>query len=276
MHVTSGEGHPKSAIFGVPFDSTHSFRPGTRFGPNTIREMFNNIEVFHPHLGVDLEQTAIADYGNITHTVVSKEMLDMVKKVTSELVNKNIPIVMLGGEHLITLASYPQMPKDTAYVVFDAHYDLRDSYAGAHDSHASYLRRISEVCGSENIIHVGARAFVAEELAFLKESKITTITDSDVRNGNSVKLLTDALSVYNNVYTSFDLDVLDPAFAPGVGNPEACGITSRELFSMMDVFANMKITCADIVELNPSCDNGSSASLAAKIMSTIIAIQSKS
>lgn len=271
--ITSGTGQPKAAVIGVPFDSTHSYRPGTRFGPDAIRESFNNIEVFHPNRKIDLEETSISDYGNISHTVVSDEMLEMVGKSTAELVSKNIPTVILGGEHLLTLGSYLQMPKGTAYIVFDAHYDLRDSYAGAHKSHASYLRRIAESNGSQDIIHVGARAFVAEELAFLTENKITAITDSDVRNAQSSKILADALSSYDNAYVSFDLDVLDPAYAPGVGNPEACGITSRELFSMIDVLADTKITCADIVELNPGCDNGSTAALGAKIMSTIIAMQ---
>lgn len=273
--ITSAEGNPKTAVFGVPFDSTHSYKPGTRFGPDSIRESFNNIEVFHPELGVDLEDTAIADYGNITHTVVSDEMLKMVGRTTSELLAKNLGVIILGGEHLLTLGSYLQMPKDTAYVVFDAHYDLRDSYAGAHNSHASYLRRISESHDTKDIIHVGARAFVADELAFLKESNITTITDSDIRAEKGPKLLADALSSYKNVYTSFDLDVLDPAFAPGVGNPEACGITSRELFSMIDALADTRVVCADIVELNPSCDTGATTALAAKIMSVLVAMQTK-
>ncbi len=273
--VESGEGTPRTAVFGVPFDSTHSYRPGTRFGPDAIRESFNNIEVFHPGLGVDLENTPIADYGNITPTVVADEMLKMVGRTTAELLAKDLGIIMLGGEHLITLGSYMQTPKNTAYVVFDAHYDLRDSYAGAHNSHASYLRRIAEKRGGQDIIHVGARAFVADELAYLNESSITAITDADIRDGRSSKLLADALSTYDTAYVSFDLDVLDPAFAPGIGNPEACGITSRELFSMIDSLAETRIICADIVELNPSCDTGATAALAAKIMSVIVAMQTR-
>ena len=118
----------------------------------------------------------------------------------------------------------------------------------------------------------GARAFVKEELEFLKENNIKTITDSDIRQGKGPELLKAFVSGFEKMYASFDLDVLDPAFAPGVGNPEAVGITSRELFDMIHVLQNTKVTGVDIVELNPYHDNGATASLAAKIMSTLIAI----
>jgi len=178
----------------------------------------------------------------------------------------------LGGEHLITLGSFTCFPKDTGYVVFDAHYDLRDQYADIKLSHAAYLRRIVEERGSENIVHVGARAFVKEELAFLKEHNIKTVSDKDIRDGNGTKLLKDITSTFDKIYLSIDLDVLDPAFAPGVGNPEAVGISSRELYDLVTTLQNKKIVAADIVELNPTYDNGATASMAAKMISTIIAM----
>ena len=275
--ITSSDddGDPKAIVFGVPFDSTHSYKPGTRFGPDVIRDAFNNIEIFHPDFQIDLEAVNIDDLGNTKHTVVPQEMLDMVKKITSELIQKDKQLFILGGEHLITYGTYMSFPKDTGYVVFDAHYDLRDEYADIKLSHAAYLRRIIEERGSENILHVGARAFVKEELEFLTKHKIQTITDKDIRNGQGPKLLKDAVSVFDKMYTSYDLDVLDPAFAPGVGNPEAAGITSRELFDMIYSLEDKNVTGIDIVELNPSFDNGSTASLAAKIMSTMIAMNLK-
>ena len=266
---------PAAIVFGVPFDSTHSYKPGTRFGPDAIRDAFNNIEIFHPQFQVDLETVNIEDLGNTKHTVVAEEMLDMVKKITTELIQKNKQLIILGGEHLITLASYMSFPKETGYVVFDAHYDLRDEYADIKLSHAAYLRRIVEERGAENIIHVGARAFVKEELQFLTEHKIKTISDKEIREGNGPKLIKDAVSTFDKIYTSFDLDVLDPAFAPGVGNPESVGISSRELFDMIYSFDGKHVTCFDIVELNPNHDNGATASLAAKIMSTMIALNLK-
>ena len=263
---------PVATIFGVPFDSTHSYKPGCRFGPDSIRDAFNNIEIFQPEFGVDLEVEAISDLGNTRHTVVAAEMLQMVKNVTSELTKQDKQIIILGGEHLITLGSFTCFPKDTGYVVFDAHYDLRDQYADIKLSHAAYLRRIVEERGSENIVHVGARAFVKEEFAFLKEHNIATVSDKEIRDGDGPKLLKDITSTFDRVYLSVDLDVLDPAFAPGVGNPEAVGISSRELYDLITTFQNKKIVAADIVELNPTYDNGSTASMAAKMIATIIAM----
>jgi len=272
--ITSSDdgGDPVATVFGIPFDSTHSYKPGCRFGADAIRDSFNNIEVFHPELKVDLETANIEDLGNTRHTVVVSEMIDMVKKITTELIAKQKQLFILGGEHSITYGTYTSFPKETGYVVFDAHYDLRDEFADTKLSHASYLRRIVEERGSDNILHVGARAFVAEELEFLQENNIKTITDKEIRDGKGSQLLRDHVSSFDSIYSSFDLDVLDPAFAPGVGNPEAVGITSRELFDMISSFSDTKVTGVDIVELNPYHDNGSTASLAAKIMSTLIAM----
>ncbi len=270
--ASSEDTEPVATVFGVPFDATHSYKPGCRFGPDAIRDSFNNIEVFHPEFQIDLEAVNIEDLGNTRHTVVASEMIDMIKKITSELVAKQRQLFILGGEHSITYGAYTSFPKETGYVVFDAHYDLRDEFADSKLSHASYLRRIIEERGAENILHVGARAFVGEELEFLKENNVKTISDKEIREGKGPQLLKDHVSTFDTIYSSFDLDVLDPAFAPGVGNPEAVGISSRELFDMIHSFENTKITGVDIVELNPYHDNGSTASLAAKIMSTMIAM----
>jgi len=272
--ITSSDedSEPVATVFGVPFDATHSYKPGCRFGPDAIRDSFNNIEVFHPELQVDLESVNIEDLGNTRHTVVASEMIDMIKKITTELVAKQRQLFILGGEHSITYGTYTSFPKETGYVVFDAHYDLRNEYADIKLSHASYLRRIVEERGSENILHVGARAYVKEELEFLKENNIKTISDREIREGKGPQLLKDHVSTFDTIYSSFDLDVLDPAFAPGVGNPEAVGINSRELFDLIQSFEGTKVIGVDIMELNPYHDNGSTASLAAKIMSTLIAM----
>ena len=270
--ASDDDSEPVATVFGIPFDATHSYKPGCRFGPDAIRDSFNNIEIFHPELSVDLETVNIEDLGNTRHTVVASEMIDMVKKVTTELVAKQRQLFILGGEHSITYGTYTSFPKDTGYVVFDAHYDLRDEFADIKLSHASYLRRVVEERGADNILHVGARAFVKEELEFLTEHKIKTISDKEIRDGKGPQLLKDHVSTFDTMYSSFDLDVLDPAYAPGVGNPEAVGITSRELFDMIYSLQETKVIGADIVELNPYHDNGATASLAAKIMSTLIAI----
>ncbi len=268
-----GDGsEPVATVFGIPFDSTHSYKPGCRFGPDAIREAFNNIEIFHPDLQVDLESAGIEDLGNTTHTVAASEMINMARKVTGELVGRGRQLLILGGEHSITYGTYTGFPRETGYIVFDAHYDLRDQYAGTKLSHASYLRRIVEERGADSIVHVGARAFVKEELAFLTEHRIRTITDRDIRGGSGPRLVRDAVSVFDETYASFDLDVLDPAFAPGVGNPEAEGITSRELLDMVRSMDGTMLTGVDIVELNPQNDTGATAAMAAKIASTVIAM----
>jgi agmatinase len=270
--ASCSDSEPVATVFGIPFDSTHSYKPGCRFGPDAIRDAFNNIEIFHPQFGIDLETVNIEDLGNTTHTVLASEMIDMVGKITKELVAKKRQLFILGGEHSITYGTYMSFPKETGYVVFDAHYDLRDEYANVKLSHAAYLRRIVEQRGADNILHVGARAFVKEELEFLKEHNIKTISDRQVREGLGPQLLKEFASSFDSMYTSFDLDVLDPAYAPGVGNPEAAGMTSRELFDLIYSLENKKVTGVDIVELNPQYDNGATASIAAKIMSTLIAM----
>ena len=270
--ASDDDSEPVATIFGVPFDATHSYKPGCRFGPDAIRDSFNNIEIFHPELKIDLEAVNIEDLGNTRHTVVASEMIDMVRKITTELVARQRQLFILGGEHSITYGTYTSFPKETGYVVFDAHYDLRDEFADIKLSHASYLRRIVEERGPENILHVGARAFVKEELEFLTENKIKTISDREIRDGKGPRLLKDHVSTFTTLYSSFDLDVLDPAYAPGVGNPEAAGITSRELFDMVYSLENTKVSGVDIVELNPYHDNGATASLAAKLISTLIAL----
>jgi len=270
--LSDDDSEPIATVFGIPFDSTHSYKPGCRFGADAIRDSFNNIEIFHPELQVNLETVNIEDLGNTRHTVVASEMIDMVKKITTELVAKQRQLFILGGEHSITYGTYTSFPKETGYVVFDAHYDLREEFADIKLSHASYLKRIVEERGAENILHVGARAFVQEELQFLTENNIKTISDREIRDGKGPQLLKDYVSTFDTIYSSFDLDVLDPAFAPGVGNPEAAGITSRELFDLIYSFKETKVIGVDIVELNPYHDNGATASLAAKIISTMIAM----
>ncbi len=265
-----------ATLFGVPFDSTHSFRPGTRFAPNAIRELFNNIELFMPEFAIDLEKININDIGNIKHTVVPTEMLNVVSKVTSELIKIKKQLFILGGEHLITLGSYTSFPSSTGCIIFDAHYDLRNEYADAKLSHATYLRRIIEKKeSSENIIHVGARAFSKEEQAYKINNDIKTISNNDIRDGLGPKLVGDMCSIFDRIYLSIDMDVLDPAYAPGVGNPEAVGITSRELFDMVYTLNAFDIVCTDIVELCPTFDNGSTTSIAARLLSYILSMNTK-
>jgi agmatinase len=261
--LTQGD-KPDLYLFGVPFDSTCSYKPGTRFGPNAIREAFKNIE-YNSYYGKDIEHIGIKDLGNTKFTVNAEYMLDMVNKVSNAVMKKGFTCI-LGGEHLITLATY--ISTKASFVIFDAHYDLRDEFTDTKYSHATFLRRIVEQRGSDNILHIGARGYGEDELEFLNNAKITSIKAKDINN----KIIKDQLSILDDIYLSVDLDVFDPAFAPGVGTPEPLGLSINQFFSILSLLSDNKIKAFDIVELSPPYDNGTTAILAAKIMLEIVAM----
>ncbi|MGH9909371.1 MAG: agmatinase [Nitrososphaerales archaeon] len=267
---------PDVYVFGIPFDATCSYKPGTRFGPNALRDAFVNIEINSTRYNVQLEDLTIEDLGNTKFTVNSSAMLDMVGKITSEVITKKKQTVILGGEHLLTLGTFMSMPNDTPLVVFDAHYDLRDEFTDTKFSHATFLRRVIEKRGAGNIVHIGARGFSAEEADFRNKMNLKSISGKELLNGNGIKLFKDAISSFDNMYVSIDLDVVDPAFAPGVGTPEALGITSQQLMDLVYVMEDKKIKCFDIVELSPPYDTaGATAALAAKLMAEIIIMNAR-
>ncbi|GIU71065.1 MAG: arginase [Candidatus Nitrosocaldaceae archaeon] len=263
--LTQGNKEPDLYLFGVPFDSTCSYRPGTRFGPNAIREAFKNIEYNSYYNDKDIKRISIKDLGNTRFTVNAEYMLDMVNKVANESISKGFTCI-LGGEHLITLGSY-MATKESSLVIFDAHYDLRDEFTDTRYSHATFLRRIVEQRGSDNILHIGARGYGSDELEFLENARIASIKARDI-NDNIIK---DHISVLDDeLYISIDLDAIDPAFAPGVGTPEPLGLNVYQFFNALKLFNEHKVKAFDIVELSPPYDNGNTAILAAKIMLEII------
>jgi agmatinase len=264
---------PVANIFGVPFDSTVTFRPGARFGPNATRQAYMNIEIYSPFLNVDLESLSVLDLGNLKLTNNVEEMVYSVGKVVTEIVQEGGTFGVLGGEHTLTFGTYLSVPKDTALIIFDAHLDLRDEFAGLKLSHATFLRRLTDRIGAEPIIHVGSRAASREEwkiadgigLSLISMQTIYTIADAE-------KLLLDFLKDFENVYVSIDLDVLDPSFAPGVGNPEPDGLSIHKLLEFLYSLKEKKITGFDIVELTPLYDNGTTAVVAAKLMNELIGL----
>lgn len=268
----AGDGAEAGAVLGIPYDSTHTYRPGCRFGPDYIRELYNNIEVFHPDLGVDLEDASVRDMGNLYVTVDPVTLIKMVRRVVAETIQDEVMPVLLGGEHLLTLGSYMAFESGTCLVVLDAHYDLRDQYADTKLNHATFLRRIVEERGSSDILHVGGRACAAEEMAFMHEAGIHTIPydPTDVRQMTA--RIAEFVGSYDRTYLSLDMDVVDPAFCPGVGNPEGCGMTSHDMIKALLALSDANIVGADIVELNPTYDNGSGGALAARALSTILAM----
>ena len=176
----------KFILFGVPFDSTSSYRPGSRFGPSVIREASINIETWSWRGNIDFENIGTHDLGDLV--VVHgdcNETIRRISEVVEELTNlKKIPI-MIGGEHTITLGIAKSL-KDITMLSFDAHFDMRDDYLSNKLSHACTMRRISEEIGPENVIVVGVRATCKEEIEFVKNNNIYFISSRQIKDRKSV------------------------------------------------------------------------------------------
>ena len=249
-------------IIGVPFDSTTSFKPGTRFAPQKIREVGWELESYNPSLGLDVEELPVADLGDTQLFVEYESLAFTLRRIArlSHVAGKTLFIV--GGEHLITypiVAEIKKLLKNLTLIVFDAHLDLRDEYpSGTRFSHATVMRRLAEE--GVNIYYIGARAFSREEYEFLTS------------HPESLKIVSrDTLeNIEGNLYISIDVDVIDPAYAPAVGNPEPLGITPSHLLSTLKELFSLertKIVGLDIVEVNPLVDvNDVTSLLAAKIL----------
>lgn len=264
--------NPIAKIFGVPFDSTMTFRPGARFGPNAIRQAYMNIEIYSPFLDVDLESLSILDLGNLKITNNVEDMIYSLGKVVSEIVEDGVTFGVLGGEHTITFGTYSSV-KDAALIIFDAHLDLRDEFAGLKLSHATFLKRLTDKMGAESIIHIGSRAASKEEWRIVDKIGLSLISMQTIHTiPNSEKLLLEFLKDFRDVYVSIDLDVLDPSFAPGVGNPEPDGLSMHKLLEFLYTLKGKRIIGFDIAELTPLYDNGTTAILAAKLMSELIGL----
>jgi len=263
---------PVANIFGVPFDATSTFRPGARFGPNAIRQAYMNIEIYSPFLDVDLESLSILDLGNLKLTSDVDEMIYSVGKVVVEMVKDKVTFGVLGGEHTLTFGTYLSVPKGNALIIFDAHLDLRDEFAGLKLSHATFLRRLTERIGTDSIIHIGSRAASSGEWKVADKIGLPLISMQTIYAiANSEKLLSDFLKGFENVYVSIDLDVLDPSFAPGVGNPEPDGLSVHKLLEFL-YSLKKRIIGFDIVELTPMYDNGTTSVVAAKLMNELIGL----
>jgi len=260
-------------ILGVPFDSTSTYRPGSRFGPNAIREAFLNIELYSSKFNLDLDNVPINDLGNLIQIADAKKMSEIVQKVISENYKEKKEPIILGGEHTISYATFSCLPKDTALIVFDAHLDLRDEFAESKFSHTTWLRRYLEENGSDNLIHIGYRATSIEEINYLKNEELKTISTEEIFNSNKSEVfLTDLLIEFEKVYISIDIDILDPAYAPGVGNPEAAGISTFQLLNILGSIQGKKILGFDITEVCPPYDTGITSIAAARIMIELLSI----
>lgn len=256
-------------LLGVPLDATSTYRSGARFAPYAIREASLNIESYSFRTKVDVEDLKIHDLGDL-HIAgdvdVTLERLAIVSKELFEA--KKVP-VFIGGEHTITLGVMRNLGKGTALVSFDAHLDLRNEYLGLTTSHTTFMRRIKEQVNPSKIFEIGTRAACKEELDYAKESGIEFLTASQIRDAGiaeTVEALDCALADCERIYITIDFDVLDPAFAPAVQNPEPEGLNISTLLDLLEVVCDHRVVGFDLVEVAPHYDRGITAIQAAKII----------
>jgi agmatinase len=255
-------------LFGVPYDGTTSFRPGTRFGPAAIREVSQGLETYCPQLDLDLEDLAYADLGAVDIPFGAPEpVVNAVQRATTAVLDLGLNPLMLGGEHSISsgaVAAVANQHPDLVLVQLDAHADLREEWLGARHSHACAMRRCLEVLPSQTLFQLAIRSGTREEFTELQESG---------RLMPSIDALQQALAPLKGkpVYLTVDLDWFDPAVLPGTGTPEPGGFLWRDFAAVVDVLRGHRLVAADVVELAPQLDSsGVSSVLAAKVTRSLI------
>ena len=259
------------ALFGAPFDSTTSFRPGARFGSSAIRHESFGIETYSPYQDKDLTDKKVFDCGDLELCFGSSEAaLKDIEELTRKILNDGKLPIMIGGEHLVTYgavkAVFEKHP-DLHIIHFDAHADLRDDYLGAKLSHACVMRRCHGLVGDGKIHQFCIRSGDREEFRFADEH-----TDMHKFSFDGLAELTAELeSNKTPVYFTIDLDCLDPSVFCGTGTPEAGGVNFTELLSAILKVSRTNIVGADINELAPMLDaSGASTAVACKVLRELI------
>lgn len=262
----SGFDVARAVLFGAPFDSTTSYRPGARFGSAAIRHESFGIETYSPYLDRDLGDCAIHDAGDLELPFGAPDpALKMIETEAARILAAGKVPVLLGGEHLVTLgavrAARARHP-DLHILHFDAHADLRADYLGNPLSHACVMRRCHDLLGDGRIFQFGIRSGTKEEFAFQGAGRVRA------ERFAAKTLPSIVLPPQTPVYLTVDLDVLDPAEFPGTGTPEAGGLAFETLRGvLMDVFARFNVVAFDLVELAPALDaSGRSTALACKLL----------
>ena len=261
----------KIALFGAPFDSTTSFRPGARFGSAAIRHESFGIETYSPYQDKDLLDKKVFDCGDLELSFGSPEAaLSDIEEQTRTILNDGKLPLMIGGEHLVTLGAFKAVFEkypDVQIVHFDAHCDLRDDYLGVSLSHACVLRRCFDLVGDGRIHQFCIRSGERDEFLFAKEH-----TDMHKFNFDGLKEVCEELAMNNTpVYFTIDLDCMDPSVFCGTGTPEAGGVSFTELLGAILTVSKTNIVGADINELAPMLDaSGASTAVACKTLRELI------
>lgn len=261
----------ETVLVGVPMDFTCSFRPGTRFGPQKIREVSIGIEEYSIYMDASLDDTSFFDCGDLDLPMGNVDKsLDIISHSAKEILRDGKFPLFIGGEHLISVPVikelYEKYGNELIVVQFDAHADLREGYLGCPNSHASAVRRLLDFMPSKNIYQFGIRSGTKEEFQFAEEN--TNMFKFDV-----LEPLLKVLPSFGKrpVYLTLDIDVADPAYINGTGTPEPGGICSRELLQSVHTFRNTNLIGFDLVEVSPVYDTSDrTAVFAAKIIRDII------
>ncbi|MBW7650476.1 agmatinase [Anoxybacillus sp. ST4] len=259
----------QAVIYGMPMDWTVSYRPGSRFGPARIREVSIGLEEYSPYLDRELDEVKYFDAGDIPLPFGNAQRsLDMIEQFVDRVLEAGKFPLGLGGEHLVSWpvmkAVYKKYP-DLAIIHMDAHTDLREHYEGEPLSHSTPIRKIAELIGPKNVYSFGIRSGMKEEFEWAKENGMY-IAKFDVLEPLKEVLPTLA---GRPVYVTIDIDVLDPAHAPGTGTVDAGGITSKELLAAIHAIArsDVRVVGADLVEVAPVYDHSEqTANTASKLV----------
>lgn len=259
----------KIVIFGAPFDSTTSYRPGTRFASSAMRNESFGIETYSPYQDKDLTDIKVFDGGDLELCFGSPESaLNDIENFSSKILGSGKLPCMIGGEHLVTLGAVRAEVKkypDLHIIHFDAHADLRDDYLGQKLSHACVMRRCHELVGDGKIFQFGIRSGDREEFLWGKNHVTTNKFDFTGLEKIAEKILN------KPVYFTLDLDVLDPSCFPGTGTPEAGGVSFTELMSAIKSVSALNVVGIDVNELSPMLDqSGASTALACKLLREIL------
>ncbi|NHN45134.1 agmatinase [Chryseoglobus frigidaquae] len=261
-------------ILGVPFDTGVSYRPGARFGPSHIRESSRLLRPYNPAQDVSpFAVQQVVDGGDVAANPFSiEEALASIQQSATRVLETGASLLTLGGDHTIALPLLRAMHAThgpIAVVHFDAHLDTWDTYFGADYTHGTPFRRASEegLLAADSCLHIGIRGplYTTEDLDQDGDLgfQIVHSTEMDALGAPGVIERMRARVGDRPVYVSIDIDVLDPAFAPGTGTPEAGGFTSRELLAVLRGFAGVNLVGADIVEVAPAYDHAQITGIAA-------------
>ncbi|MBS7647525.1 agmatinase [Candidatus Bathyarchaeota archaeon] len=262
-------------VLGVPFDVTSTYRTGARFGPNAIRAASINIETYSFRSGVDVEDLRIHDLGDLHVSTNTEQTLERLAVVVKEIKEAGKMPVVVGGEHTITFGVLKGLSSDlsqTAIVSFDAHLDLRDEFMGLRLSHTTFMRRVNEQLKPARIVEAGTRAVCKEELEYAKNAGVEFLTAQQIRRISDEKInqLFRKIEKCKNVYLTIDMDVLDPAYAPAVQNPEPDGLDVSMLLDILGNICDRRIVGFDVVEVTPTFDQGITAIQAAKVIFEVL------